>query len=106
MPALPGVAALLILVPIPAPCYLHSMANLQVRNIPESLHESLRRHARENNCTISAVVVAAVERELARLEWRKRWTRRPETALGVEASTVLAEERRRRDSELDWPNTS
>ena len=81
------------------------MANLQVRNMPDSLHESLRRHARENNCTISAVVVTAVERELARREWRKRWADRPETDLGVEASALLAEERRKRDSELDWPNT-
>ena len=76
------------------------MANLQVRNVPDSLHESLRRHAKENNRTMSEVVVTAVERELARLEWLKRLASRPETDLGVEVSSLLAEERRRRDAEL------
>ena len=82
------------------------MANLQVRNVPDTLHENLRRHARENNRTMSEVVVTAVERELARLEWLKRLESRPETNLGVEVSSLLAEERRRRDAELDWPNMS
>ena len=37
--------------------------------------------------------VAAVERELEMWEWRKHMGRRPETDLGVEAATLLAEER-------------
>ena len=69
------------------------MANLQVKNIPDELHERLRRHARVNNCTISSAVLTAVERELARSEWRERLARRPESNLGVEAATLLAEER-------------
>ena len=46
----------------------HHMANLQVRNISDGLHDRLRHHARENNCTISAAVLTAVEREVARWE--------------------------------------
>jgi len=42
------------------------MANLQIKNTPDSLHERLRRHAHENNRTLSAVASAAIERELAR----------------------------------------
>ena len=38
------------------------MANLQVRNISDDLHDRLRRHARENNCTISAEVVSVLRR--------------------------------------------
>ena len=81
-------------------CYPHAMANLQVRNIPDELHERLRRHARERNRSMSAVVLRAVERELERLEWRERLAQRPTTDLGVDAATIIAEERARRDLEL------
>ena len=77
------------------------MANLQVRNISDDLHDRLRRHARENNCTISAAVLTAVEQELARWEWRKRLAQRPETDLGVEAAALLVEERSLRDVEME-----
>ena len=77
------------------------MANLQVKNISDDLHDRLRRHARENNCTISAAVLTAVERELARWEWRKRLAQRPETDLGVEAAALLVEERSLRDVEME-----
>ena len=76
------------------------MANLQIKNMPDTLHERLRRHARENNCTMSAVALTAIERELERWEWRKRLAQRPETDLGVEAATLLMEERARREREL------
>ena len=75
------------------------MANLQIKNIPDTLHERLRRHARENNCTMSAAVLTAIERELARWEWRQHLAQRPETTLGVEAATLLREERSLRDME-------
>ena len=74
-------------------CYSHAMANLQVKNIPEDLHERLRRHASANSCTISAAVLAAVERELARSEWRQRLAQRSETDLGIDAAELLSEER-------------
>ena len=69
------------------------MANLQVRNVPDDLHQRLRRHARESKRTMRAAVLAAIERELARWEWRERLAQRPETDLGVEAATLLAAER-------------
>ena len=42
---------------------------------------------------MSGVVFAAIERELARWEWRERLAQRPEIDLGVEAATLLAAER-------------
>ena len=75
------------------------MGNLQVKNVPDALHERLRRHARESNRTMSAVVLTALERELARREWRDRLAGRPETDLGDPASALLAEERSARDGE-------
>ena len=81
------------------------MANLQVKNIPDDLHERLRRHARENGCTMSSVVLTALERELKRLDWQKRLAKHPETYLGVDAATLIAEGRAQRDLELEWPAT-
>ena len=77
------------------------MANLQIRNVPDTLHERLRRYARENNCTMREAVLTAIEKELARWEWQKRLAQRPETDLGVDASALLEEELSRRDSEIE-----
>ncbi len=77
------------------------MANLQVKNIPDELHERLRRHARERNCTISAAVLTAVEGELARWEWRERLSQRPRTDLGVSAADLLHEVRTQREREIE-----
>lgn len=76
------------------------MANLQVKNVPDVLHERLRRHAQEHNITLSAAVLNAVERELARAEWRRRLAQRPTTYLGVAAADLLVAERAERETEL------
>ena len=75
------------------------MANLQVKNIPDELHERLRRHAREHNCTISAVVLTAVERELSRSEWSERLPQRSRTDLGIPAADLLHEDRAQHERE-------
>ena len=74
--------------------------NLQVKNVPASLHERLRQRARLQNRTISALVLAAVERELARQEWLDRLRTRPETELGVSAASLIEEDRALRAQEL------
>ena len=76
------------------------MSNLQVKNIPDELHARLRLHARKNGVTVSATVIAAIERELARNEWRERLATRPKTNIGIRASDTLAEERALREREL------
>lgn len=76
------------------------MANLQIRNMPDTLHERLRQYARENNCTMRAVALIAIERELTRSEWRRHLTERPTTDLGVEAATLLRKERARRGKQI------
>ena len=48
---------------------------------------------------MSTVVLAALERELGRREWRGRLAGRPETDLGGPASALLAEARSARDAE-------
>ncbi len=77
------------------------MSNIQVKNVPDTLHERLRSYARENRSTISAAVLSAVERELAIWEWRRHLVRRPETDLGVDAAALIAEERSGRAKEYE-----
>ena len=50
---------------------------------------------------MSAVVLTAVERELARWEWQKHLAQRPQTRLGVEVTALLSEERTLRDIEIE-----
>ena len=76
------------------------MANIQVKNIPEKLHNRLRRYAREEDCTLGEIVLDAIEREVARREWRKRFSGRPSTQLDNSAADLLEQERRQRDSDL------
>ena len=76
------------------------MANIQVKNIPEGLHNKLRRYAREQEITIGEIVLEAVEREVARREWRKRFSSRPTTRLRSSAAQLLEQERRLRESDL------
>ena len=74
--------------------------NFQVKNVPPDLHERLRRHARARGRSMSDVVLAAVEQELARHEWQERFARRPATELDVSAAALLEQERRRRDEQF------
>ena len=85
---------------MPLACYLTAMANIQVKNIPEKLHNRLRRYAREQECTLGEIVLDAIEREVARREWHKRFSGRPSTQLGSSAAELLEQERHQRDSEL------
>ena len=52
------------------------------------------------NCSMSAAVLDAIERELAIWEWRERLASHPTTDLGIDAATLIAEERNLRDAEL------
>lgn len=77
------------------------MANLQVKNIPDSLHQRLRRYVRKHDRTLSDFVLEAIKRELARSEWQERLSKRPTTDLGISAATLLEQERQQRDGELE-----
>jgi hypothetical protein len=81
-------------------CYRLFMANIQVKNIPERLHNKLRRYARQQETTLGEIVLEAIEREVARREWHKRFTSRPATRLRSSASELLEQERHLRASEL------
>ena len=75
------------------------MASLQVKNIPESLHQQLRRCAKRRKSTLSDLVLEAVKRELARSTFQERLSKRSPVDLGVSASSILEEERDQRNQE-------
>lgn len=76
------------------------MANLQVKNIPESLHQQLRRCAKQRKSTLSEVVLEAVKREVARSTFQDQLNKRPSVVLGVSAASLLEEERGQRSQEI------
>jgi plasmid stability protein len=76
------------------------MANLQVKNVPDPLHNRLRRQARKTRCTLSEFVLVAVEKELARQEWHERLSKRSTVDLGITAADLLAQERDQRTDDL------
>ena len=75
--------------------------NLHVKNIPPDLHERLRRQAKFQKRTTNDIVLAAIEHELARYEWREGYLRYARVVLGVSAASLLEEEREARRQELE-----
>ena len=61
---------------------------------------SRRRYAQDHKCTLSDVVLSALERELARREWHERLAQRPTTDLGASAASLLEQDRQQRERDL------
>ena len=72
------------------------MASLAL-DLPEDLLERLRQRAREDRLTIREVVLAAIEREVERWEFREHLASHPATDLDVKAARLIREERARRE---------
>ena len=85
---------------MPQACYCHAMANLQVKNLPDELHDKLQTYAREEGRTLRDVVLEALRREVSRREFRARLAGRDRVDLGRPAARGLEEARRDRDREL------
>ena len=76
------------------------MANLQVKNVPESLHRKIRAYAKRRGRTVRDVVLDAVTREIERLEFRARLAKREPADLRRPAARTLEEVRAERDREI------
>jgi antitoxin FitA len=76
------------------------MGNIQVKNVPEDLHEQLRRRATAEGTTVRDYVLGLIRRDLA-LPSKAEWFARLATDRPVEhvrpAAQVIAEERAKRD---------
>jgi plasmid stability protein len=75
------------------------MANLQVKNVPESLHRKIRTYAKRRGRTVRDVVLDAVTREIERIEFRARLAKREAVDLGHPAARTLEEVRAGRERE-------
>jgi hypothetical protein len=73
------------------------MANLQVKDVPSTLHRKLREHARKQGRTLRDVVLEAVRREVEREDFRTRLLSRRPVDLGRSAASSLDEVRRERE---------
>ncbi len=76
------------------------MANLQMKNVPETLHRKIRTYARSRGRTIRDVVLAAIVREIEHDEFRARLARRRPVDLGRPAARTLEETRAERERKL------
>jgi len=72
------------------------VANLQVKNVPESLQRKIRAYAKRRGRTVRDVVLEAVKREMEREELRARLARRRPVDLGRPAARSLEEVRAER----------
>ena len=84
---------------MPKACYWHAMGNLQVKNVPERLHQKIRSYARRRGRTVRDVVLEAVTREIEREEFRARLAKRAPADIGS-AARVLEQVRSEREREL------
>ena len=76
------------------------MANLQVKNIPETLHRKLRAYARRRGRTVRDLVLEIVSQEIEREAQRVRLARRQPADLGRPAAEMVEEVRAERDHDL------
>jgi plasmid stability protein len=47
-------------------CYCHAVGNLQVKHLPDDVHDALRARAREEGISLSELVSRVLKREVAK----------------------------------------
>lgn len=73
------------------------MANLQVKDVPETVHRRLRECARRRGKSLRELVLEALDKELSHDEFERRLSARSRTRLSRPAGEVLAEVRAARE---------
>lgn len=68
--------------------------------MPDELHERLRALAQKQHCSMSAIVIKALKRELEWSQWHELWESTPPLDIDVDVVATLDEVRRERDEEL------
>lgn len=80
------------------------MANLQIKNLPEELHEELRRRAHDEGMTVRDYVLRLIQHDQARptkAEWWARIRALPPVDLGRPAAELIAEDRAEREAQWE-----
>jgi plasmid stability protein len=84
-------------------CYSHAMGNLQIKNLPDDVHEELRRRAAEQGLSLRDYVVRLIRRDLAMpsaKEWLAAVDERPRTKLARPVADYIREDREEREAHL------
>lgn len=72
------------------------MANLQVKNFPDDLHEKLRDRARAEHVTVSAYLTRLVQQDLDRMttnEWLEQVDKLPKLDHDIDIESLMDEVR-------------
>ena len=89
---------------MPFTCYFSLMSNVQVKHLPDDMHEQLRERAAEAGATISDYVLDLIRRDLrrpSRRQWIAQVMNTPKLDLPrSEVVKALDEGRHERDDEL------
>jgi plasmid stability protein len=73
-------------------CYLHAMANLQIRDLPEDLHDELRRRAEKSSTSVRGYVIELIRRDQAHAspqDWLEEIGSRGRIDLGEPAADLI-----------------
>lgn len=76
-------------------CYSHAVANLQVKDLPDPLHDALRERALAERVSISQLVTGMIEREL-RIAAMNDWlggNRQSSPRLDLDSAALIGEVR-------------
>jgi len=74
-------------------CYSSNVPAIQVKNVPDDIHEQLRRTAEELNCTIGDLIIEAITRDMKRRRhstWLDAVLSRPSTPGATTSDTLKA----------------
>lgn len=69
-------------------CYTPRMSAIQIKNVPDDLHEAVRRRARDEGLTVGEYVLTLIERDLA-FPSQRQWLNELSTGEPVEAVDVV-----------------
>jgi plasmid stability protein len=80
------------------------MGNLQIKNLPEEMHDELRRRAAEEGVSLRDYVIGLIQRDLvkpSKKDWFKKLDERPRTVLDRPVADYIREDREERDKHLE-----
>ena len=85
-------------------CYCHAVSNLQIKNVPDDLHDELRRRADLRGLTLRDYVLDLLRRETSRPdldEWLDDLASRPPVTSTVSSVDLVHAARAEREEQLD-----
>jgi plasmid stability protein len=79
------------------------MGNIQIKNVPEEIHDELRRRAAEEGISLRDYVLRLIRHDMSRAslhQWRQSLSQLPKTRLDRPAAEYIRKAREERDRQL------